>query len=281
MTNESTALAVVSQEELDAFYNQNKKKVVGIPRLKINSRAEDSLGNVIVGTDGKPLGAGTFCVDGAEVFQKEIKFIPLLSYNQYTKLNSEFKLESATVYFDDWGTEPLDSTGGVRCGRPYAKVLKAMTEDTQKEWKKEVPLNLHMFGLAFFEGGPEEGIPVDFRVSGGKYAAASKALQSVDRMNTHYFKLSLKRDSNGGTVFFNLIMEATGERVTPTPYIIGVNNSFKAFIADANEKILEQHKAVAANRLVNASATDFMNSIVSDTDYTDITDPELNDEVPY
>jgi hypothetical protein len=279
MTNESTALATVTQEELDAFYNQNKKKVSGIPRLKINSRAEDSLGNVIVGKDGKPLGAGTFCIDGAEVYQKEIKFVPLMAYNQYTKLNSEFKLESASIYFDSWDAEPLDSTGGVRCGRPASKLLKNMDEATQKEWKKNVPLTLHMFGLAFFDGGPEEGIPVNFRVSGGKYAAASKAIQSVDRMNTHYFKLSLKRDSNGGTVFFNLIMEATGERVTPTPFMISANNNFKTYITESNNKIIEQHKAAAANRLTNAAATDFMANIVSDVEYTDT--GYLDDEIPF
>lgn len=283
MTNENTALAIVSEEDAKAYFSESRsKKGSGIPRLRINSSAEDADGNIITDAAGKPLGAGTFFVDGVDIYQKEILFVPVFQYSQYTKLTKEFKLECQTVYMDGWDTEPLDSNGGLRCGRPSSQALAQLPADEQAEWKKNVPASLHVFGLAFFDEGPKEGIPVDFRVSGGKFAVVSEALKSVKEYRRYFFKLSLKRmtTSNGGNTYFELAMEKTKDKVQVTPFLIDTANLFNTYVEEANARIIESHKEAVSEEALNETTKDFMDNIINSTEYTEV-EPELNDEVPF
>lgn len=268
MTSESNALMTVSAEDIAAYYAESAKpKHTGIPRLKINARAEDDSGTIILDTEGKPLGGGSFFVDGINAYQKEVKFIPMIKCYQYTKLTEDFKLDSATIYFKDWNTEPLDSKGGVRCGRPDAKSLRKLGEVAQEEYKKQVPCSLHLFGLVFFDGGPGEGIPVDLRVSGGKFAAVSEALENTPQWNGRYFTLGTKRATNGGTVFYELIIRPTRDMITPTPFVIARLHDFNAYIKGYNESVIEKHQAAVNEGYSNAQAEGVMSNIIDVSNY--------------
>lgn len=276
----STAIATVTAEDIAAYQAESAKPKSGdgLPRLKIRSSAEDESGQIILGNDGKPLGGGAYYIDGYDVNQKEVRFLPMVRSYQYTKLTEDFKLDSSSIFFKDWAREPLDSKGGVRCGRPAAKAMKKLDVATQDKWRKEVPCSMHVMGLAFFNGGPAEGIPVDFRVAGGKFAAVAEALDGVKDWNNNYFTLSTERDTNGGTVFYNVIMKSTGEKVQLTPFIISTLVGFNTYLNSYNDKIIEKHTQTTNDAYSNAQAEGVMSNIIEAKDYTEVV---LNSDLPF
>lgn len=277
----------VTQEELNAYFSESKERnkprvnTLGIPRLRINSTAEDAKGEIIIDAKGKPLGAGSWQLDGSTNYAKVIKFLPIMVRYQYTRLTKEFKLAAASIYFKDseWNVEPLDSAGGVRCGRPSGKALKSLPLEKQNEWRKIVPADMHVFGLAFF-GDDKEGVPCDFKVRGNKFKTVSDVLKASEPYEAKYFELSLEKEVSGAVKYFNIRMEPIAD-ASPNEHILVTHKKFLEYVNDYNETVVTKHKQIRAEVSTNAATAKLMDSIIDSKDYADNGVVEdLNDDFP-
>lgn len=283
--SESTEIAVLSASQIAAFMagGENKRGNSGFPRLTINKSAEDADGNIIMDAKGKAIGSGNFAISSLGLYQKEILFQPLEVRYQYQKYTKDFKIESRTTMFtsDDWNKDPVDSTGTIRCGRPDKTGMALLGPTEQGEVRKNIPCFMHVFGLAFFDGGDPQGTPVDFRVSGGKFSTVSEALGSVKNIRNNLFRLRLVKDSKGNNVFFSVVMELVSDK-TPavTAHTIETLNSFLDYISSENEKVYDSYKNNLNKKIMNQGAKQFMADVM-EADYTEIEPDLLDDEAPF
>lgn len=283
----STELVTVSPDKLAWFEAQLQAKKTTkanlFPRLGINKTAEDAEGNVIVDSKGVPLGSGTYAIDSLKLYQKEIKFQPFFVKYNFQKYTEDFKIASRTIFFDDWGTQPIDSTGGIRCGRPDKKGMANYSEQDQEKYKKEVPCFMHVFGFAFFDGGNQHGELVDFRVAGGKFFAVSEGLKLAQDNPYALFDLSLVRDGKGKNIFYSINMTLSADKADSSDYFIDSYRKSQDWVDAENEAVVAAHHKANQDKLRNTNAKNLMDNIV-ETTFEEVEEDDnawaLNDDLP-
>jgi hypothetical protein len=121
-----------------------------IPVLRINRALEDD--------KGRELPRGQMFLSGdTPVYATEVTFRPLSHHFQYSKYDSATKKYTCwTRQIADWGEEPRDTKGTLRCGKPDGKTLNAMDRDARAKYK-DVKLVRLVRGLVTYTGKTIDG----------------------------------------------------------------------------------------------------------------------------
>ena len=133
MINDLTNFKTMSKDEIMRLTGQEDDSGGGailLPRLSINRVGEDD--------DGNKLEVGTYTIYDPEsekkVYSKKgevVKLRPFIRAYQYMEYNpDENNYANKTIIFKSWKDEPLDTLGGVKCGKiPYKELETLSKED--------------------------------------------------------------------------------------------------------------------------------------------------------
>ena len=130
MVNDLKAFESLSKEEIMRMTGQDDGSVIStgtLSRLTINRSAEDD--------DGNQLSEGVYTVyDSAieskvySIKDKAIQFRPFINAFQYMEYDPDENTYPCTsVIFKSWKDEPIDSNGGIRCGKVIGKDKENLT----------------------------------------------------------------------------------------------------------------------------------------------------------
>lgn len=248
----------------------------GPPRLMINTTAEDEEDN--------PLPVGAYHIVGTDLYAKEIKFRITGRYFQYIKYDEDFKVVGWTQLIPSMNYEALDTDGGERCGRPIGDAFKELSDAEQETFRKYVPVFVHLFGVAYFPDGPEEGVFCDFRCRGGNITEVFKLFDTFDsrKFNPINYEVSLstKKGKKGNNVYYNTVMDPI---ITKQPLdIVDIKDAVKEtldFVASENTNVLKKHKEALDTRSNGEKLVE--ESKVIEGTATTVVDAELDDEIPF
>ena len=121
-----------------------------IPVLRINRLVEDD--------DGRLLPRGQIFLSGdTPAYTDKVTFRPLSHHFQYSKYDSVTKKYTCwTRQIADWGDEPRDTKGTLRCGKPDGKTLKLLGSEERTKYK-DVQLVRLVRGLVSYTGKTIDG----------------------------------------------------------------------------------------------------------------------------
>ena len=180
-----------------------------LPRLMINRNPEDDEGN--------RLPIGHFSVYHAEagenIYGLPIKFRPFISSMQYMEYSAEEeKYLSRSIIFKNWKDEPIDTVGGIRCGKVPFKDRGNLTADELADQRSKKCYRL-VYGLVTFIGKTSNGsdfevkdYPVLWRVTGTQFNPVGNALKSISQRKKLMFNCILNLETEkrkaGANVFY-------------------------------------------------------------------------------
>ena len=135
MVNDLKAFESLSKEEIMRMTGQDDGSVIStgtLSRLTINRSAEDD--------DGNQLSAGVYTVYDSAIESKvysikdtPIQFRPFINAFQYMEYDPDENTYPCTsVIFKSWKDEPIDSNGGIRCGKVIGKDKENLTQALAK-----------------------------------------------------------------------------------------------------------------------------------------------------
>ena len=194
---------------MKAIGQDDGSSVPSLPRLMINRNPEDD--------DGHRLPIGSFNVyhteAGENIYGKPITFRPFLSAMQYMEYNAEEGAYlSRSIIFKNWKDEPIDTVGGVRCGKVPFKERASLTADQLAEQRSKKCYRL-VYGLVSFIGKTATGTdhevkdyPVLWRVTGTQFNPVGNALKLISQRKKLMFNCLLNLETEkrkaGANVFY-------------------------------------------------------------------------------
>ncbi len=194
---------------MKAIGQDDGSSVPSLPRLMINRNPEDD--------DGHRLPIGSFNVyhtgAGENIYGKPITFRPFLSAMQYMEYNAEEGAYlSRSIIFKNWKDEPIDTVGGVRCGKVPFKERANLTADQLAEQRSKKCYRL-VYGLVSFIGKTAAGAdhevkdyPVLWRVTGTQFNPVGNALKLISQRKKLMFNCLLNLETEkrkaGANVFY-------------------------------------------------------------------------------
>jgi hypothetical protein len=194
---------------MKAIGQDDGSSVPSLPRLMINRNPEDD--------DGHRLPIGSFnvyhTVAGENIYGKPITFRPFLSAMQYMEYNvEEGAYLSRSIIFKNWKDEPIDTVGGVRCGKVPFKERASLTADQLAEQRSKKCYRL-VYGLVSFIGKTAAGTdhevkdyPVLWRVTGTQFNPVGNALKLISQRKKLMFNCLLNLETEkrkaGANVFY-------------------------------------------------------------------------------
>lgn len=148
LTTVSAADLAKLAEELGAA--RVEQRGVRIPVLRINRVVEDN--------DGNLLPRGEIYLDNEiPVYAKSVTFRPLSHHFQYSKFDSASRKYTCwSRQISDWGDEPRDTNGTLRCGKPDSKAMRQMDREERGKYK-DVKLTRLVRGIVSYTGTTQSG----------------------------------------------------------------------------------------------------------------------------
>ena len=213
----STELSAVDQNELNAMLavlqgagpQASSDDTIKIPFLKVQYDPDlPQRGGFAIN-----LGDTTAYMKGGNV-----KIRCLAQHYQYRETDPEtYKIVNKSILMDDMRKrEPIDMKGGVRCGRPDAKSLSQLDDDTQRMWRKKVKGYRILRGIASGTGEDANGNPVEIDnqpfqmyLTGMNFMPFSKQVESYlqgNRKNLHdvWVELNTRKDGKAFIIDFEV-----------------------------------------------------------------------------
>ena len=148
------------------------------------------------------------------VYGKPAIFRPFLNSFQFMEYDAEQnKFSTRSVIFKNWKDEPIDTSGGTRCGKIPFKDRSTLTPE-ELERQRTIRCYKLVYGLLSIPNGTTanakahsvENLPVLYRVTGTAFSPVSAALDQLKKrkklMFNCTFTLNTKRQKKGGNVFY-------------------------------------------------------------------------------
>jgi len=243
----------------------------GFARLTINRQPEDD--------DGNKLPVGTYAVydSGVEsmVYGKPATFRPFLNSFQFMEYDSEQnKFSKRSVIFKNWKDDPIDTSGGSRCGKVPFKERDKLSQ-AELEHQKSIKCYRLLFGTVSFDGVTSNGNkvsvkdkPVLWRVTGSNFTPVGESIQSLKNrkklMFNHTLSLDTERRKAGSNVFYVSAIKVNQKEVTFTKENMELMKKFQDTISSENEDIVTLWKD--ANKSKNNGNDKEDAKIVSDVE---------------
>ena len=177
-----------------------------LPLLKINLEDEDDEGNT--------LPRGKFMVTGQDktVYADKVRIRPLSQMFQWLHYDpSENRVANKTIIVPRLNYEARDQKGGLKCGKPASKVLKADPELAKKY--KDITCFRLVHCLVSYEGVDAQGkkatvenVPALLRLKGANFSAFEEEvvdkLPKGKKLYDYWVELSATKKKNGSVVYY-------------------------------------------------------------------------------
>ena len=210
MNNNLVDVKSMSNEDImKAIGQDDGSSTPSLPRLMINRNPEDD--------DGNRLPIGSFSIyhndAGENIYGKPIKFRPFISAMQYMEYSAEEEAYlSRSIIFKNWKDEPIDTVGGVRCGKVPFKDRANLSADELADQRSKKCYRL-VYGEVTFIGKTASGAdyevkdyPVLWRVTGTQFNPVGNALKSISQRKKLMFNclltLETEKKKAGANVFY-------------------------------------------------------------------------------
>ena len=277
MVNDLQAFESLSKEEIMRMTGQDDGSIISsgnLSRLTINRAAEDD--------DGNQLSAGVYTVydSGIEakvysIKDKAIQFRPFINayqYMQYDPDNNNYPCSS--VVFKSWKEEPIDTNGGVRCGKVIGKDKEQLTQ-AEIDAQRNIKCYRLVYGLLSMEGTTATGdtttidaMPVLFRVTGSNFTPIGEALKSLkgrdSLMQNHLLNLTTKRKKAGSNVYYVSNVSVDNKEIDFTKKDLEHMDMFSALIEEENSRISEKYQNAHKNKERDAASAKVINEMADD-----------------
>ena len=243
----------------------------GLPRLTINRQPENDEGNKL------PVGTYAVYDSGVEsmVYGKPATFRPFLNSFQFMEYDAEQnKFSKRSVIFKNWKDDPIDTSGGSRCGKVPFKERDKLSK-AELEHQKNIKCYRLVYGTVSIDGVTPNGNkvsvkdkPVLWRVTGSNFTPVGESIQSLKNrkklMFNHTLSLDTERRKAGSNVFYVSAIKVNQKEVTFTKENMELMQKFQETIATENEDIVSLWKD--ANKSKNNGNDKVNAKIVSDVE---------------
>ena len=277
MVNDLQAFESLSKEEIMRMTGQDDGSIISsgnLSRLTINRAAEDD--------DGNQLSAGVYTVydSGIEakvysIKDKAIQFRPFINayqYMQYDPDNNSYPCSS--VVFKSWKEEPIDTNGGVRCGKVIGKDKEQLTQ-AEIDAQRNIKCYRLVYGLLSMDGTTATGdattidaMPVLFRVTGSNFTPIGEALKSLkgrdSLMQNHLLNLTTKRKKAGSNVYYVSNVSVDNKEIDFTKKDLEHMDMFSALIEEENSRISDKYQNAHKNKERDAASAKVINEMADD-----------------
>ena len=277
MVNDLQAFESLSKEEIMRMTGQDDGSIISsgnLSRLTINRAAEDD--------DGNQLSAGVYTVydSGIEakvysIKDKAIQFRPFINayqYMQYDPDNNSYPCSS--VVFKSWKEEPIDTNGGVRCGKVIGKDKEQLTQ-AEIDAQRNIKCYRLVYGLLSMDGTTATGdattidaMPVLFRVTGSNFTPIGEALKSLkgrdSLMQNHLLNLTTKRKKAGSNVYYVSNVSVDNKEIDFTKKDLEHMDMFSALIEEENSRISDRYQNAHKNKERDVASAKVINEMADD-----------------
>ena len=277
MVNDLKAFNSLSKEEIMQMTGQDDGSIISsgtLSRLTINRSAEDD--------DGNQLSAGVYTVYDSSIEDrvysikdKPIQFRPFINsyqYMEYDPNNNSYPCSS--VIFKSWKDEPIDTNGGVRCGKVIGKDKEQLSE-AEIEAQRNIKCYRLVYGLVSFDGTTPKGepatvdsMPVLFRVTGSNFTPIGEALKSLkgreSLMQNHLLNLKTTRKKAGSNVYYVSQISVDNKEVEFTQKDLEHMDMFRALIEEENARVSEKYQNAVKNKESDAASAKVINEMEDD-----------------
>ena len=277
MVNDLKAFDSLSKEEIMKMTGQDDASVIStgtIDRLTINRAAEDD--------DGNQLSAGVFSTYDSSIESKvysikdkPVQFRPFINayqYMEYDPDNNNYPCSS--VIFKSWKDEPIDTNGGIRCGKVIGKDKEQLTQ-IQIDAQRNIKWYRLVYGLVSMDattptGEPVkvEAMPVLFRVTGSNFTPIGESLKSLkgrdSLMQNHLLNLTTIRKKAGSNVYYVSQVNIDNKEVPFTAKDLEHMDMFNALIAEENTRVSTKWQNANSNKEQDVASAKVINELSDD-----------------
>ena len=277
MVNDLKAFEALSKEEIMRMTGQDDGSIIStgtISRLTINRAAEDD--------DGNQLSSGVYSVYDSGIQAKvystkdvAIQFRPFINAYQYMEYdvdNNSYPCSS--VVFKSWKDEPIDTNGGVRCGKVIGKAKEQLTQ-AEIDSQRNIKCYRLVYGLVSMTGATATGdattidaLPVLFRVTGSNFTPIGESLKSLkgrdSLMQNHLLNLTTKRKKAGSNVYYVSNVSVDTKEIPFTKKDLEHMDMFNALIEEENIRVSEKYQNAHKNKERDAASAKVINEMADD-----------------
>ena len=252
----SQIMEMIGQEEGQTSPNT-------LPRLTINRQPEDD--------DGNQIPVGTYAVydSGVEsmVYGKPAIFRPFLNSFQFMEYDAEQnKFSTRSVIFKNLKDEPIDTSGGTRCGKVPFKERDKLSK-SELEHQKNIKWYRLVYGTVSIDGvtGAGDKVKIDhkpvlWRVTGSNFTPVGEAMQSLKNrkklMFNHTLSLDTTKRKAGSNIFYVSQIKVNEDEVKFSKEDMELMQKFQDIITAENEDVLELWKQSNKAKNNTSDATD-------------------------
>lgn len=276
MNNNLVDVKSMSNEDImKAIGQDDGSSTPSLPRLMINRNPEDD--------DGNRLPIGSFVIyhndAGENIYGKPIKFRPFISAMQYMEYSAEEEAYlSRSIIFKNWKDEPIDTVGGVRCGKVPFKDRANLSADELADQRSKKCYRL-VYGEVTFMGKTASGAdyevkdyPVLWRVTGTQFNPVGNALKSISQRKKLMFNclltLETEKKKAGANVFYiaKIAVDAdAGIKLTKADE--DTLRNFQELIDTENTEVFELYKQAKKGKATSDDAADA--KVINDVEEVD------------
>ena len=274
MVNDLKAFESLSKEEIMRMTGQDDGSIISsgtISRLTINRAAEDD--------DGNQLSAGVYTVYDSAIESKvysikdtPIQFRPFINAYQYMEYDADNNQYScSSVIFKSWKDEPIDTNGGVRCGKVIGKDKEQLTQ-AEIDAQRNIKCYRLVYGLVSMDATTATGdathvdsMPVLFRVTGSNFTPIGEALKSLkgrdSLMQNHILNLTTKPKKAGSNVYYVSNVSVDSKEVQFTKKDLEHMDMFNALIEEENARVSAKYQKAHSNKEQDAASAKVINQM--------------------
>ena len=265
MNNNLVDVKSMSNEDImKAIGQDDGSSTPSLPRLMINRNPEDD--------DGNRLPIGSFSIyhndAGENIYGKPIKFRPFISAMQYMEYSAEEEAYlSRSIIFKNWKDEPIDTVGGVRCGKVPFKDRANLSADELADQRSKKCYRL-VYGEVTFIGKTASGAdyevkdyPVLWRVTGTQFNPVGNALKSISQRKKLMFNclltLETEKKKAGANVFYIAKIAVNADAgIKLTKADEDTLRNFQEVIDTENTEVFELYKQAKKGKATSDDAAD-------------------------
>ena len=277
MVNDLKAFEALSKEEIMRMTGQDDGSIIStgtISRLTINRAAEDD--------DGNQLSSGVYSVYDSGIQAKvystkdvAIQFRPFINAYQYMEYDADNNnYPCSSVVFKSWKDEPIDTNGGVRCGKVIGKAKEQLTQ-AEIDSQRNIKCYRLVYGLVSMTGATATGdattidaLPVLFRVTGSNFTPIGESLKSLkgrdSLMQNHLLNLTTKRKKAGSNVYYVSSVSVDTKEIPFTKKDLEHMDMFNALIEEENIRVSEKYQNAHKNKERDVASAKVINEMADD-----------------
>ena len=249
---------------------QGEQQATGnrLPLLKVNYQDEDDEGNEL------KKGIFALALPSGTVYGKDVKIRVFSDYMQYLDYDPTENAVVNKTIIHRVGDEPIDETGGIRCGKPTSKELRDQPDDVKAKYK-DITCFRYLYAkvtMADAQTGAGESVsvvdePVLLRLKGASFLSFSQDVIEPCRNQKIKFmqvesKLVTTRQKNGSVTYFITNFEPDFSNVLDisTDDLQFMSKVLETVNAE-NKQVIEKHNAALYGKQADSNDSELVSEV--------------------